>query len=107
MKRVITISQVVVKGKNGKPRYLKGPEGINIFCREVEEQESLAESVNHTFEDYGLDTSELEKVLVKVEDEENIINIWYRLEVDPLSLLEFLVSVEGRESGLELGEEEN
>lgn len=105
MKKVATISQVVVKGKNGKPRYLKGPEGI-AFKREVEDQESLAESVDYTFETYGLDTTDLDKTLIKVEEDGSIINIWYRLEVDPLSLLEFLVR-DGKDIGLELTEEED
>ena len=105
MKKVATISQVVVKGKNGKPRYLKGSEGI-AFKREVEDQESLTESVDHTFETYGLDTTDLDKILIKVEEDGGIINIWYRLEVDPLSLLEFLVG-DGKDSGLELTEEED
>ena len=104
MKRVATISQVVVKGGNGKPKYLSQGEGVVNFRREVEDQESLEESVNLTFEEFGLDTTDIDKTLLKVEEEKDpyFVNVWYRLEVDPLSLLEFLISEEGRNSGLEL-----
>ena len=104
MKRVATISQVVVKGGDGKPKYLSHGEKIVTFGREVEDQETIEESVNRTFEPYGLDTSDIEKTLLKVEEEKDPfhINVWYRLEVDPLSLLEFLISEGGRNSGLEL-----
>ena len=63
----------------------------------------MRDSVDHTFEYYGLDTTDLEKILIKIDDESEpgCLNAWYRLEVDPISLLEFLVG-EGRDSGLEL-----
>ena len=102
MKRVVTISQVVVMGGDGKPKFLSHNKETE-FKREVAENEIMRDSVDHTFEHYGLDTTDLEKILVKVDDESEpgCLNVWYRLEVDPISLLEFLVG-EGRNSGLEL-----
>ena len=102
MKKVVTISQVVVMGGDGKPKFLSHNKETK-FKREVAENEMMRDSVDHTFEHYGLDTTDLEKILVKVDDESEpgCLNVWYRLEVDPISLLEFLVG-EGRNSGLEL-----
>jgi hypothetical protein len=102
MKKVVTISQVVVMGGDGKPKFLSHNKETE-FKREVAENETMRDSVDHTFEHYGLDTTDLEKILVKVDDEseQGCLNVWYRLEVDPISLLEFLVG-EGRNSGLEL-----
>ena len=102
MKKVVTISQVVVMGGDGKPKFLSHNKETG-FKREVAENEMMRDSVDHTFEHYGLDTTDLEKILVKVDDESEpgCLNVWYRLEVDPISLLEFLVG-EGRNSGLEL-----
>jgi hypothetical protein len=102
MKKVVTISQVVVMGGDGKPKFLSHNKETE-FKREVAENEMMRDSIDHTFEHYGLDTTDLEKILVKVDDESEpgCLNVWYRLEVDPISLLEFLVG-EGRNSGLEL-----
>jgi hypothetical protein len=103
MKKVVTVSQVVVMGGDGKPKFLSHDNKETGFKREVEENETIIDSVNHTFEHYRLDTTDLEKILVRVDDESEpgCLNVWYRLEVDPISLLEFLVG-EGRDSGLEL-----
>ncbi len=102
MKKVVTISQVVVMGGDGKPKFLSHNKETE-FKREVVDDELMKDSVNHTFEQYGLDTTDLNKLLVKVDDESEpgCLNVWYRLEVDLISLLEFLVG-EGRDSGLEL-----
>jgi hypothetical protein len=62
----------------------------------------LAECIDRIFGELGLDTTELEKVLDGVEEEDQTIFLKYHLETDPLSLLEFLISEEGRDSGLEL-----
>jgi hypothetical protein len=73
-----------------------------IFSSEVGQKEKLAECIDRIFEELGLDTTELEKILDGVEEGDQTVFLQYRLETDPLSLLEFLISEEGRDSGLEL-----
>jgi len=103
MKKVVTISQIVVMGGDGKPKFLSHDNKETEFKREVAENEIMRDSVDHTFEYYGLDTTDLEKTVIKIDDESEpgCLNVWCRLEVDPISLLEFLVG-EGKDSGLEL-----
>ena len=105
-RNIRTVSRVVIAGKNKKARFL-GWHGKTEFSRNVMSGETITDCINRTFEDYGLDTSDIDKVIEGLEDDGEQVIIRYRLEVDPLSLLEFLVSDEGRNSGLELlGEED-
>lgn len=101
MKQVIVNVKIVTRGTNGKPKYL-GKNGETIFKSEVGPKELLADCIDHIFRELGLDTTELEKVLDGVEEKDQTIFLKYHLETDPLSLLEFLISEEGRDSGLEL-----
>lgn len=96
-----TKCRVVTTGKNGKARFL-GWKGDIEFSRIVMSGETVLDCINRTFENYGLDTTDLDKIVEGLEDDGEQLIIKYRLEVDPLSLLEFLISEEGRESGLEL-----
>ena len=106
MRKIITRAEVVTKGKNGKPRYLEWC-GKKIFSRELLPGETIIECIDHGFEMYGLDTTDIPKSLKELEDDGETLIIKYYLEVDPLSLLEFLISEEGKISGLSLTTEEN
>jgi len=101
MKKVVVKVKMATRGTDGKPKYL-GLKGKAVFESEVGPKEMLAECIDHIFGELGLDTTELEKVLEGVEEEDQTIFLQYHLETDPLSLLEFLISEEGRNSGLEL-----
>lgn len=96
-----TRCRVVTTGKNGKARFL-GWKGDIEFGRVVIPGETVLDCINRTFEIYGLDTTDLDKIIEGLEDDGKQLIVKYRLEVDPLSLLEFLISEEGRDSGLEL-----
>lgn len=101
MKQVLVRVKMATRGTDGKPKYL-GKNGETIFCSEVSSEEKLGECIDRVFRELGLDTAELEKVLDGIEEEDQTIILMYHLETDPLSLLEFLISEEGRDSGLEL-----
>lgn len=101
MKKVVVKVKMATRGTDEKPKYL-GLKGEAVFESEVGPKEKLAECIDRIFGELGLDTTELEKVLEGVEEENQIIFLQYHLETDPLSLLEFLISEEGRNSGLEL-----
>lgn len=101
-----TKCRVVTTEKNGKTRFL-GWKGDIEFGRVVIPGETVLDCINRTFETYGLDTTDLDKIIEGLEDDGKQLIVKYRLEVDPLSLLEFLISEEGRDSGLELIDLEN
>ena len=101
MKKVVVKVKMATRGTDGKPKYLE-KNGEIIFSSEVGSKEKLEECIDRIFGELGLDTTELEKVLEGVEEEGQTIFLQYHLETDPLSLLEFLISEEGRNSGLEL-----
>lgn len=101
MKKVVVKVKMATRGTDGKPKYL-GKNGETMFSSEVGSKEKLEECIDRIFGELGLDTTELEKMLDGVEEEDQTIILMYHLETDPLSLLEFLISEEGRESGLEL-----
>ena len=105
-REIITVSRVATTGKSGNIRLL-GWNRDTEFCRIVMSGETVLDCVNRTFEIYGLDTTDIDKIVECLEDDGERITIRYRLEVDPLSILEFLVSDEGRISGLELIDLEN
>ena len=101
MKKVVVKVKMVTRGTTGKPKYL-GLKGETVFESEIGPKEMLSECIDRIFGELGLDTTDLEKVLDGVEEEDQTIFLQYHLETDPLSLLEFLISEEGRDSGLEL-----
>ena len=101
-----TKCRVVTTEKNGKTRFL-GWKGDIELGRVVIPGETVLDCINRTFETYGLDTTDLDKIIEGLEDDGKQLIVKYRLEVDPLSLLEFLISEEGKESGLELIDLEN
>ena len=101
MKKVVVKVKMATRGADGKPKFL-GLKGDVVFNSEVGPKEMLTECIDRIFGELGLDTTELEKVLEGVEEEDQTIFLQYHLETDPLSLLEFLISEEGRDSGLEL-----
>jgi DNA helicase TIP49 (TBP-interacting protein) len=101
MKKVVIKVKMATRGADGKTKFL-GLKGSTVFESEVGQKEMLAECIDRIFGELGLDTTELEKVLDGVEEEDQTIFLQYHLETDPLSLLEFLISEEGRDSGLEL-----
>ena len=101
MKQVVVKVKMATRGADGKPKFL-GLKGGVVFNSEVGSEEKLGECIDRVFGELGLDTTELEKVLDGVEEEDQTIFLQYHLETDPLSLLEFLISEEGRNSGLEL-----
>ncbi len=100
-RNIQTKCRVVTTGENGKARFL-GWKGDIEFSRIVMSGETILDCINRTFENYGLDTTDLDKIVEGLEDDGEQLIIKYRLEVDPLSLLEFLIGEEGRNSGLEL-----
>ena len=101
MKKVVVKVKMATRGTDGKPKFL-GLKGEVVFNSEVGSEEKLGECIDRIFGELGLDTTELEKVLEGVEEEDQTIFLQYHLETDPISLLEFLISEEGRDSGLEL-----
>jgi hypothetical protein len=98
---VIVTVMVATKGTTWNPKLLSW-NGETEFKKKAEYGITLENTIDQLFEHYGLDTTELPKILIGIEDSGKILIAKYRLEVDPLSLLEFLISEEGRESGLEL-----
>lgn len=82
--------------------YLKNKEGKVDFIEDVQDEEKTTECVDRIFEQYGLDISELDKRLVRLEEDDGNLTIFYQLETDLISLLEFLITKEGKESGLSL-----
>ena len=101
MKQVVVKVKMATRGTDGKPKFL-GLKGEIVFSSEVGPKEKLGECIDRIFGELRLDTTELEKVLEGVEEEDQTIFLQYHLETDPLSLLEFFISEEGRDSGLEL-----
>ena len=101
MREVIVLVTVATKGTDKNPKLLSW-NGETEFKKKAEYGTTVEDTVDQIFELYGLDTTELPKILVGIVDDGKTLIIKYRLETDPLSLLEFLISEEGRESGLEL-----
>lgn len=99
--RDVFVIVIVATMTDGNPKLLAW-NGESEFKKKAEYGITVENTVDQIFEFYGLDTTELPKVLVGVDDDGKTLAVKYRLEVDPLSLLEFLISEEGRESGLEL-----
>ena len=103
-RRLFTVAQVVMKGLSGNPKYLLF-QGDHNFKRRVMEKETVSESIDLTFEQFGLDTRDIPKTPIKIEDDGETLTLYFLLSVDYLSLLNFLVG-EGKDTGLELAEEE-
>lgn len=101
-REIETVSRIIT-GREKKTKFLEWQGSTEFRCT-VMPGETILDCVNRTFEIFGLDTSDLEKIVEGLEDDGEKIIIRYRLEVDSLSLLEFLISEEGKESGLGLTE---
>jgi len=102
IKRIIYVStEVVTAGKDGNPKWLEHNGEIE-FGKEVIGEETVLTCIDHTFEQLGLDTTEVPKTIIGLEDDGEFLKLKYRMEIDPMSLLEFLISEEGKKSGLGL-----